>query len=120
MNTGLMTMEDSFHINMALSAFFTESKRKSRSSGLFEPGREEIDLSPVVGFDAQLRHSPVSPIPFGDLSTDDKEDVHPRFEDSPGFSPVRPVKTQIRKILRKSQEESYIQGTQFSEYVKLF
>jgi len=79
---------------------------------MFEPCPGDIDLSPVVGFDPQHRpQSPVSPIPFGDLSTDDREEeLRPQFEDSPGFSPIRPQKATIRKILRKSQEESYIQG----------
>ncbi|WAR02432.1 hypothetical protein MAR_008990 [Mya arenaria] len=90
------------------------SGRRSRSSGMFEV-HQQIDfdaVSPVSGDDApQGPHSPMSPIPFGSLSPEENlgEELRPKFEDSPGFSPIRPPKTPIRKILRKSQEESYIQ-----------
>ncbi|KAH3830388.1 uncharacterized protein LOC127877570 [Dreissena polymorpha] len=83
---------------------------RSRSSGMFEMHPDEFDISPVTAGDSGRHHSLVSPIPFQGLMEENTEDdFRPKFEDSPGFSPIRPPKTPTRKILRKSQEESYIQ-----------
>lgn len=86
---------------------------QSRSSGVFQVHSADFDISPVTEFNAMHagRDSRLSPIPFQGVSPDEhlSEDFRPKFEDSPGFSPIRAAKTPIRKVLRRSQEESYIQ-----------
>ena len=70
-----------------------------------------FDVSPVSDSDDKHHESPVSPITItGKVYNREAEEFHPKFVESPGFSPIRPPKTPIRKILRRSQEESYIQG----------
>ncbi|XP_053383754.1 uncharacterized protein LOC128549974 [Mercenaria mercenaria] len=91
----------------------TGRKSKSRSSGVFQAHSADFEISPVSDFcdPHSGRDSPMSPIPYHGISPDNhEEDFRPKFEDSPGFSPIRPPKTPIRKILRRSQEESYIQN----------
>ena len=80
---------------------------------MFQVHSADFEISPVSDFRGAHsgRDSPVSPIPFTGISPDSMgDDIRPKFEDSPGFSPIRPPKTPIRKILRRSQEESYIQS----------
>jgi len=78
---------------------------------MFEVHQPDFDMSPLAGDEEDCpRGGALSPIPFRGLSPVEGEEGRPKFEDSPGFSPICPPKTPIRKILRKSQEESYIQG----------
>lgn len=81
---------------------------------MFQPHGPDFDISPLSDFRGSggaSKQNRISPIPFPGMSPESVEDeFRPKFEDSPGFSPIRAPKTPIRKILRKSQEESYIQG----------
>ncbi|KAL4225206.1 hypothetical protein ACF0H5_015897 [Mactra antiquata] len=99
-----------------LSPIIRDANRrpKTRSSGMFQPHGLDFDISPLHDDDQRStgdsKHSRISPIPFPEMSPETiDDDIRPKFEDSPGFSPIRSTKTPIRKILRKSQEESYIQ-----------
>ena len=76
---------------------------------MFEPSPANFSISPVHDLD---QPGIVSPIPFEGISPEGAVggDAAPKFVESPGFSPIRPPKTPIRKIMRRSQEESYIQG----------
>ena len=79
---------------------------------MFDPGHGSFSISPIAEVEGQGHHGMVSPIPFEGISPEGAagDDMRPKFAESPGFSPIRPPKTPIRKIMRRSQEESYIQG----------
>ena len=79
---------------------------------MFEPSPAGLCISPVRDLDDNAQHGIMSPIPFEGISPEGAVGgmAQPKFVDSPGFSPIRPPKTPIRKIMRRSQEESYLQG----------
>ena len=79
---------------------------------MFEPSPSSFCISPIRDLDDAAQHGIVSPIPFEGISPEGAVGgmAQPKFVDSPGFSPIRPPKTPIRKIMRRSQEESYLQG----------
>ena len=91
--------------------FITDSTKKTRSSDMFNPGNASFSISPIGDLEMHGEAGMMSPIPFEGISPEGAAaNFQPKFAESPGFSPIRPPKTPIRKIMRRSQEESYIQG----------